>query len=85
VDPVTGAEIAALRVSSGFSQLAFARALYISVHTLRNWEQDRRSPHGPALALLRIVARYPHLIADLTFDHSTELRTHHPEEDGYRE
>jgi putative transcriptional regulator len=36
-----------------------ATALAISVHTLRNWEQGRRTPEGPALALLRIAARHP--------------------------
>ncbi len=38
--------------------------LGISVHTLRNWEQDRRTPEGPALALLRIAARHPHVVRE---------------------
>lgn len=42
--------------------MAFAEALGISVHTLRNWEQDRRTPEGPALALLRVVARHPRVV-----------------------
>jgi len=29
----------------------------VSVATLRNWEQGRRTPDGPALALLRVAAR----------------------------
>ena len=41
----------ALRTFVGLSQPQFAVALGISVHTLRNWEQDRRRPEGPALAL----------------------------------
>jgi putative transcriptional regulator len=36
----------------------------ISVHTLRNWEQGRRHPDGPALALLRIAARHPRIIRE---------------------
>jgi putative transcriptional regulator len=32
------------------------------VHTLRNWEQGRRTPDGPGLALLRIAARHPKVI-----------------------
>jgi len=32
--------------------------------TLRNWEQDRRSPEGPALALLRIAARHPRILRE---------------------
>jgi putative transcriptional regulator len=40
-------------------------ALGISVHTLRNWEQDRRKPDGPALALLRVVVRHPQVLKEL--------------------
>ena len=57
-------DIVALRRFVGLSQTEFARALGISVHTLRNWEQGRRSPEGPALALLRIAARHPKLIRE---------------------
>jgi putative transcriptional regulator len=31
----------------------------VSVATLRNWEQGRRQPHGPAKALLKIAAENP--------------------------
>lgn len=43
-----GEDIQALRRFVGLSQANFASALGISVHTLRNWEQDRRKPEGPA-------------------------------------
>jgi putative transcriptional regulator len=46
------------------TQEDFARALGISVHTLRNWEQGRRTPDGPGLALLRIAARHPRIIRE---------------------
>jgi putative transcriptional regulator len=36
----------------------------ISVHTLRNWEQGRRQPDGPAIARLRIAARHPRIIRE---------------------
>ena len=42
IDPVT--DIVALRRFAGLTQGEFAEALGISVHTLRNWEQGRRSP-----------------------------------------
>lgn len=51
-----------LRRSLGMTQAAFAAALGIRVRTLRNWEQRRRSPGGPALALIRIAARRPELV-----------------------
>ena len=60
----TGADVVALRRFVGLSQVRFAEALGISVHTLRNWEQGRRSPEGPALALLRIAARHPRIIRE---------------------
>jgi putative transcriptional regulator len=60
----TGEDVAALRRFAGLSQEAFALALGISVHTLRNWEQGRRMPEGPALALLRIAARHPRVLRE---------------------
>jgi putative transcriptional regulator len=59
-----GADVVALRRFIGLSQVDFADALGISVHTLRNWEQGRRSPEGPALALLRIAARHPRVLRE---------------------
>ena len=60
----SGEDIAALRKFIGLTQQEFARAIEISVHTLRNWEQGRRKPEGPALALLRIAARHPGIIRE---------------------
>jgi putative transcriptional regulator len=57
-------DIAALRVFVGLTQAQFAQALGISVYTLRNWEQGRRRPEGPAMALLRIAARHPKIIRE---------------------
>jgi len=58
----TGEDVAVLRRFIGLTQARFALAMGISVHTLRNWEQGRRKPEGPALALLRLAARYPQII-----------------------
>jgi len=55
-------DVAALRRFVCLTQQQFAQALGISVHTLRNWEQDRVTPDGPGLALLRIAARHPRII-----------------------
>lgn len=60
----SGKDIVALRHFIGMSQTEFAQAMEISVHTLRNWEQGRRSPEGPALALLKIAARHPRIIRE---------------------
>jgi putative transcriptional regulator len=61
---ITGGDIVILRRFTGLTQDQFARALAISVHTLRNWEQGRRAPRGPALALLRVVARHPRVLRE---------------------
>jgi DNA-binding transcriptional regulator YiaG len=57
----SGQDVAALRRFVGLTQTQFAQAMGISVHTLRNWEQGRRKPEGPAIALLRIAARHPRI------------------------
>jgi putative transcriptional regulator len=59
-----GEDIVSLRSFVGMTQTQFAGALGISVHTLRNWEQGRRTPEGPALALLRIAARHPRVLRE---------------------
>jgi len=55
-------DVAALRRFICLTQEQFAEALSISVHTLRNWKQDRVKPDGPGLALLRIAARHPRIV-----------------------
>jgi putative transcriptional regulator len=52
-------DVAAIRFATGLSQQRFARACGLSVHTLRNWEQGRRVPHGPGRALLIAIGRAP--------------------------
>lgn len=52
-------DVAAIRAKTGLSQERFARAFRISAHTLRNWEQGRRAPEGPAQALLTAIDRNP--------------------------
>lgn len=60
----SGDDVSALRRFVGLTQAQFAQAMGISVHTLRNWEQGRRHPDGPAIALLRIAARHPRIIRE---------------------
>ena len=52
-------DVAVIRAKTGLSQDRFARAFQISPHTLRNWEQGRRVPEGPARALLLAIDRNP--------------------------
>ncbi|HHG8783543.1 helix-turn-helix domain-containing protein [Enterobacter hormaechei] len=60
-------KIKEIRQASGLSQSKFANLISVSVDTLRNWEQGRRSPTGPAKALLRAIANDPqHVIPALS-------------------
>ena len=53
------ARIRAIRRRLNLTQAAFARSLRLPLGTVRDWEQGRRQPDAPALALLRIVERNP--------------------------
>jgi len=53
------ADVKAIRSKVGKSQSEFALMIGVSVATLRNWEQGRRTPEGPALALLRVASAEP--------------------------
>lgn len=57
-------DVQLIRKNYGLSQEKFAKLLGISVSTLRNWEQGRRKPEGPARILLRVAATHPQAILD---------------------
>jgi putative transcriptional regulator len=46
-------------VADTTAQIDFATMLGVSVDTLQNWEQGRRSPQDPARVLLQIAAKHP--------------------------
>ena len=52
---VDAAMVKEIRAMTGLSQPQFAKLLHVDVGTLRNWEQGRREPTGPAKALLRAI------------------------------
>ena len=53
-----------IRAKLGMTQEEFAGALGISVKTLRNWEQGRRDPSGPAMRLLQIAEKNPEILRE---------------------
>lgn len=57
-------DVKQLRERMQLSQPRFAAMLGISVGTLRNWEQGRRKPEGPARALLRVASVHPEAVLD---------------------
>ena len=59
-------EVRKIREQYGLSQDKFATLMGISVATLRNWEQGRRKPEGPARVLLRVAATHPDALLNVT-------------------
>lgn len=57
-------DVVAIREKYGMTQQEFSSLLGISVGTLRNWEQGRRKPQGPAKVLLRIAQKRPKAILE---------------------
>jgi putative transcriptional regulator len=68
-------DVAALRERFGLSQPRFAAMLGISVGTLRNWEQGRRRPDGPAQVLLRVADRNPEVVLEAAASAAVEATT----------
>ena len=48
-----------LRKSLVMTQKEFSSRINVPLATLRNWEQGKRHPAGPARALLKILVRNP--------------------------
>ena len=59
---VTPLDIKKMRENLHKSQPEFAAMIGVSVGTLRNWEQGRRHPIGPARALLKVVSENPRAV-----------------------
>lgn len=51
-----------LRLRAKLTQAEFAARLGVPLETIRNWEQGKRSPRGPARALLTVIAREPEMV-----------------------
>ncbi len=68
-------EVKKIRDQYGLSQDKFAILMGISTATLRNWEQGRRKPEGPARVLLQVAAKHPRALLDLASTR-TRKRSH---------
>jgi putative transcriptional regulator len=58
-------DVRQIREGYKLSQSEFAALLGVSIKTLQNWEQGRRTPHGPARVLLQVAARHPKAVWDV--------------------
>ena len=61
-------DVRAIRAKYGLSQNKFAQLLGISPATLRNWEQGRRKPDGPARILLLVASKHPEVILESVYN-----------------
>lgn len=59
IEKPKAADVPAIRRELGLSQPEFAGFMGVSLGTLRNWEQARREPQGPARALLLVASKQP--------------------------
>lgn len=57
-------DVKKIRERLGKTQTEFAMMIGVSVATLRNWEQGRRVPEGPARALLKVAAERPDAVVE---------------------
>lgn len=65
VHQVEVTQAAEARSRTGLSQPKFAELLGVSVRTLQEWEQGRRSPSGAARSLLHIAAIRPDVFREV--------------------
>ena len=56
-------EVKAIRYRLKQSQAEFALMLGVSLGTLQGWEEGKHRPDGPAMALLRVAAKNPKIVA----------------------
>ena len=61
--PLRADDVREIRYKLGQSQSEFASMIGVTVPTLQSWEEGKRLPDGPALALLRVAARNPKIVA----------------------
>ena len=59
---VSEVDVGAVRAKLGLTQEDFAVAFGVSIGTVRNWEQGRRRPDGPARALLVVIDKAPRTV-----------------------
>ena len=61
-DAATAPTARDLRRRARLTQIEFAARLGVPVETIRNWEQGKRLPRGPARALLAVIAHAPETV-----------------------
>ena len=63
--PPADVPVEPVRRKLGLTQENFARMFGLTVGTVRDWEQGRRHPEGPARTLLAIIDRHPEIVREV--------------------
>ena len=72
-----------VRARTKLTQAEFAARIGVPLETVRNWEQGKRSPRGPARALLKLIEKVPD-IAFAVLRPDGEPPPEQPESEGER-
>ena len=62
---VPSVDVKAIRGRLGLSQAKFAAKFGFAPASIRNWEQGRRIPDGPARVLLAVIGEHPDVVASV--------------------
>jgi putative transcriptional regulator len=68
-------DVKAIRKKLSLNQEAFAERFHLPLGSVRNWEQKRRRPEGPALVLLKVIDRNPRAVMAALEDEKPKRRT----------
>jgi len=55
-------DVKAIRQQLGLSQASFSARFGLSLHSLRNWEQGKRTPDPAARAYLKVIEKAPDVV-----------------------
>ena len=58
-------DVRAIRKRLGLSQASFSARFGLSLHTLRNWEQGKRTPDPAARAYLKVIEKAPDVVTEI--------------------
>ena len=58
-------DVKAIRQGLGLSQASFSARFGLSLHTLRNWEQGKRTPDPAARAYLKVIEKAPDVVTEI--------------------
>jgi putative transcriptional regulator len=62
-----------IRASTKLTQAEFSARIGVPIETVRNWEQGKRMPRGPARALLKVIEKAPELAFSVLQDPADAL------------